>query len=275
MAENQLFMLGDIPQGILEEATRSLAAYSTAIGWIGCHVGGGTFVRVNGRSGILTARHVWDAIYQSRRKHPEVNLLVANGAHSFPIRVDYLTPRIQLDRNSDAWGPDIEFIELPSAAVGQVLRAKSFAEISARADRWLPVAECDEGFGAVMGFPAEQSRCTPLDGDRYLLELRGGYVSGIENSQIRGEFDYVETIADPFNAAGLPTSYGGVSGSGLWRMQLHKKTTEPIDRATLGQDYALAGVAFYQEPMKDGRMLIRYHGPKTIYRQVPKLVPPI
>lgn len=274
MAETERFMLGEIPQRILDEATQRLSVFSTALGWPGELVGGGTFAKVNGIHGILTAAHVWERLWEKRREHPEVMVLVRTETHGYSVPIDYLTPHVRLERKSDPWGPDIEFVELPVAVVERVAAAKSFAEISARAVQHYAVAAADDGFGAVMGFAAEHAKTAQLPGNRLLLELRGGYISGIENHQVRDGFDYVETVADPHNAEGLPKSYGGVSGSGLWKMTLEKKPGAPIETATLGDAFALAGVAFYEEERDNGCMIIRYHGPQTVYHKVPTLVQP-
>lgn len=126
-----------------------------------------------------------------------------------------------------------------------------------------------------MGFPAEIAKRTNLSDNRIMLQLRGGYISGIENYRTRGNFDYVETFDDPANASELPSSYGGVSGAGLWRVKLKKKAGQSLASATIGDDFVLTGVAFYEERQPDGRMLVRYHGPDSIYRRIPELVPPI
>ena len=273
VGETENFQLGSIPQSLLEEATQRLRVFSTALGWAGNHVGGGTFVRVNGRSGILTAGHVWDALYNNRRDQPNVTMVVRDGLHSYSLPVEYFVPHIDVKRNSEAFGPDIQFLELPPDTVSRICAQKSFAEISDNADRWLPLALAEEGFGAVMGFAAEQTRKIELGQNEILLELRGGYISGIEQHQRIGDFDYVETIADPINAKGLPSTYGGVSGAGLWRVPINKKLREPLTAATMSEKFVFAGVAFYEEHMADGRMKIRYHGPETVYRRVPRLVP--
>lgn len=267
------FRIGDLPDRVLKDATRCLEDFSTVLGWPGEHVGGGTFVRVNGRHGILTAEHVWEALKRKRHEHPEIMLLIARGLNTFTIPLNYLTPHLELERVSDPWGPDLQFLELPATLVSKIKATKSFTEISGRADRRLPLALEEEGFGAVMGFAAEKSQKKFFSGGRVLLELRGGYVSGIENHQRRGDFDYVETLATPGLVPSLPSTYGGVSGSGLWRVALKKRRAQPIESAVIREDYVLTGVAFYEEHLADGNMKIRYHGPETIYQRLPRLVP--
>ncbi|MCR6654683.1 MAG: hypothetical protein NVV63_02480 [Opitutus sp.] len=272
MDEPQRLFLGDLPEELRFEASQRLEPFTTILGWPGELVGSGTFVRVNGRSGILTAAHVWDHLYENREKNREITLLVARGFHSFSVPVNLCTPHLSIERKTDEWGPDIQFIELPPHKASQIAATKSFAEISALADKRFATASSDVGFGCIMGFPAEQSKRTDYGPDKVALELRGGFLSGIENETVRGEFDYVETLATP-DVTDQPKSFGGVSGAGLWRVTLRLKKGRPIGEAEIDPDFALAGVAFYEEPTPNGGKLIRYHGPRTIYRKLVELVP--
>jgi hypothetical protein len=265
--------MGDLPQELLDEAARTLSVFATALGWPGVHVGGGTFVRINGRAGILTARHVWDDLDTARDEHPNVNLIIKDGAHSYSLPVQYFTPHVFLNERSKAFGPDIQFLELPQEAVSKIAATKSFAEISANAERWLPLAMADDGFGVELGFPAEHARRVAHGKSDVLLELRGGYVTKIQNHRRKYDCDYVETVAEQESVAGLPRSYAGVSGSGLWRVPMNKKAGEPIDKATMAGNYVLAGIVFYQEAFSRRKMMIRCHGPETIYKMLPALVP--
>lgn len=276
MSNVELFRLGDIPQALLDEALALIKPYATAIGWVGQHIGSGTFVRINNRFGILTAAHVWECVFSGRREHPEIQLVVANGAHSYSVSVDYLMPHLGITRTSDPWGPDIEFIELPPATVDRVEVAKSFYNLSLAPAKQFALATADDGFAAITGFAEEQSKVSPLAGqnEALLLELRGGFVSAIESRVKKGDYDYLETIGDRQSVPTLPKSYGGVSGAGLWRMSLNKKPGAPITQAKVDDIFAMAGVAFYEESRGDGMMTLRYHGPETIYRLLPRLVPP-
>jgi len=265
------FRLGEIPQPVLDEAIAALKPYVTALGWPGIHIGGGTFVSVNGRFGILTATHVWNKLWSGRDQQPEVQLVVANGPHSYAVAVDHIVPHVQQNRTCDEWGPDIEFLELPYPAVDRIRAAKAFAPLTSISAKMRKVADNIEGFVAITGFPDELSTSAVMNGIP-MVTVRGGYVSCISRKVVRNGYDYLETVDDP-HVQSLPNSYGGVSGSGLWAMQLRKKAGAPIIEATLGENFALAGVAFFQRPKPSGGMMVRYHGQQSIYDVLPTFVP--
>lgn len=275
MKELTHFQLGQIPRALLEEAGRCVDPYVTALGWPHQHVGGGTFARINGRPGILTAGHVWDAIDREREQYPLLHLLVARDTHRYTVPVSHLVTHLRLKRHSDDWGPDLQFIEVPPLVAARIAVAKSFVEISARADRWLKVAQQTDGFVFVAGFPAEETVTTPSgDPTEPNVELRGGLITAVDRAVKNGDFDYLETTADYGSAMALPTTFGGVSGAGLWRFFLEQgEDGSDMATARLSSDFALAGVAFYEERSSDSKMTLRYHGPESIFRILPRLVP--
>jgi hypothetical protein len=62
-----------------------------------------------------------------------------------------------------------------------------------------------------------------------------------------------------------PKSFGGVSGSGLWRFSLAKSSESEIKPL----DFQFAGVAFYQLPdTDDGIATVRFHGPRSVYERL-------
>ena len=270
----EYFTMASIPDATLKEAANLIKPYATALSWDGRLVGSGTFVRINGRSGILTARHVWDVIDRARAQQPEVNLIVADGPHRFRITVDHLTPWVALSPVSIDLGPDIQFLELPAAVIGRIAARKSFAELTATAGEYRAIALGKDGFGVVAGFPGEfVSQELPADGGDITAVFAGGFVAPIDRHWEEGGYDYMETTALR-TLKGIPTSFGGVSGAGLWQMVLKKKAGAPIAEATLGK-FALAGVAYLQIPTPPDKMVVRYHGPETIYGLLNKIVPEI
>ena len=64
----------------------------------------------------------------------------------------------------------------------------------------------------------------------------------------------------------LPTSFGGVSGGGVWQVPLIRDRQGDLE----ADDYILSGVAFYQTKLDGNHRLIRCHGRKTVYEKVPK-----
>ena len=261
------FQVGDLPNDLLEQAARAIEHYATAF-IFGEHVASGTFVRINGRPGILTARHVWLAVQRFARAGGDVLLVVARGPHRFVLDVSTVTPRVNLDSEEDKWGPDIEFLEMPPALVSMISARKSFAELT---PKYREVAVSDFGFGVVGGFPQEYLETEPEGHGDILRRIRGGFTTSIERVFKRGNYDYVETEADYVHAVGLPSSFGGASGAGLWRVVLSKIAGAPTASATI-KDFALLGVEFYEWSDRKERMVLRAHGPETLYDLLPQLV---
>ena len=78
----------------------------------------------------------------------------------------------------------------------------------------------------------------------------------------RETYDYVDLRSRRSLQPETPNSFGGVSGSGLWRFSLAKVSESEIKPF----DFQLAGVAFYQLPdTDDGVATVRFHGPRSIY----------
>ena len=82
-----------------------------------------------------------------------------------------------------------------------------------------------------------------------------------------GDFDYVDLKEDT-TFPGVPKDFGGVSGGGLWRVQVFGSP----GNAEIRRKWSLEGVAFYQLKISDSQMVIRCHGQDNI-RAAMKVVP--
>jgi hypothetical protein len=60
--------------------------------------------------------------------------------------------------------------------------------------------------------------------------------------------------------SGLPRSYGGMSGGGLWRVYLEK-----VGKDVIVKERMLYGVAFYQRFLRGKKGLVVCHGPQSVY----------
>jgi len=262
----------DLPAALLAEGAELVKLFATAFLVDGRLVGSGTFARVHGRVGILTAGHVWEAIDGMRHRFSEVSLVAASGMHAFSVPIEHLTPHIHLRRESDPWGPDFQFVELPAAKIGDIQARKAFAELTTKSADYRAMALRSDGFAAVAGFPAafaDENR--PSGNGPPVTTIRGGFSSTFNRHFVRGDYDYLETTADQ-TLPDLPRTYGGVSGAGVWRILIRKPLKAPISEARI-ENYVLAGVAYYEEPDGPEKMTIRYHGPETVYTVINRLVP--
>ena len=81
----------------------------------------------------------------------------------------------------------------------------------------------------------------------------------------REGYDYVDLRSRRSLEPRTPTSFGGMSGSGLWRFSIAKVS----DSVLKPFDFQLAGVAFYQLPDTDDEIAtVRFHGPRSIYERL-------
>ena len=81
-----------------------------------------------------------------------------------------------------------------------------------------------------------------------------------------GGFDYVDVTVDRSESDfQLPSTFGGVSGSGLWLLDLQCSETDYRVGALI-----LSGVAFYEKFNTPARQTgIRCHGMKSLYEHRP------
>lgn len=270
-AKNERVRLGELPTQLFEEPFSLIQHHATAFVVNHELAGSGTFVRVAGRSGILTARHVWDHVV-STSKDRRVGLQITNDKHEFLLEIDKLTPRLDVLRKTKAFGPDIEFIELPWPAIGAIEARKSFYNLSLRSQQRRKAAKGMFGFVIISGFPAERVSHQLNDKLRTrVLKLFGlGMIVGKDRTRHCGKFDYWEMKVEIKDEKNAP-DYRGVSGAGVWRAVLQKKIGADYSTAKL-DDFYFAGVAFYQSDVKGGWRFIRSHGPETVYTLVPSLL---
>jgi hypothetical protein len=244
------FLLKDIPDALLQEAVNGIKDFTTAFVSGLNQIGSGTFATINGRHGILTAEHVWEAICVRSLAEPMISLVISQEPHRFEIQVRDLLPHLNLGYDRNGGRPDIQFLEIPLAKLGGIKARKSFVNLSKGPEAKIDFALGDLGFVAIAGFPAEFSPEPQVEpsGD-YRVSIRGGFVSSLERHWVDGEYDFFETKGDR-HAPGVPRSYGGVSGAGVWRVELKKKPGLPIAQARIGR-YEFVGVTFLERFVDD------------------------
>jgi len=269
-AAPEFFSLVNLPQSLLDQAAARIHVFATSFLSNGDFRGSGTFATVHGKKGILTANHVWQDI---RARGAFVELVVADGPHRFELPISALNPWVDLRPKESQWGPDFQFLQLPPAHIATIEARKTFVELTEGADAKIKMTADDIGFMYLAGCPAEFVRQSDMDYHGHpVREIRGGFVTTLSKQFQKDGFDYLETTEGE-GVAGLPKSYGGVSGAGLWRVILSKRPSAPITDAII-KDFALAGVAFYEFAGPGMPMTLRYHGPETVYSVLNRLVSP-
>jgi hypothetical protein len=165
--------------------------------------------------------------------------------------------------DSEAFGPDLGFVSIPSPSsfLRSLLAKKSFfdltrPELANRTvimTRTSPMASC--GLVAEKTVIAEAN--TVLNQYIFLWTEPQPFE--------RDGYDYVDLCSRRSLQPETPKSFGGVTGSGLWRFSLAKSSESEIKPL----DFQFAGVAFYQLPdTDDGIATVRFHGPRSVYERL-------
>ena len=214
--------------------------------------GSGTFIKEGERHFILTARHVW----QLKLKDSDaVGVALREGQdHRFFIETKAITP--YGPKHPLIWnglGPDIVALELPPNVVGTTKAMRGFYELDGGLKAMVQVSR-NEAY-LLMGTPKVLGSYTQQHASVQVL----GMWDGKPVSFTEGDWDYFD-----FNAAIHPptptNTFGGVSGGGLWRVQIYPHP----ERDEVASTVVLEGVAFFELGTYEGKGIIRCHGVNSI-----------
>jgi hypothetical protein len=252
--ESMLRGSGELRQNIARSLGSSTVALFAVFDDLGKEqlklAGSGSLIFVGDSHYILTAAHVWEYI------KPAAKLgitLTDNINHRHLIDVAAIVPTaFNADGSGwNEWGPDLAMLRIPSEHVGGIKAFMVFEDVKA-APRPLHV-ECLEAW-VVMGTPGELGTFTQSHAE---VQITGRFVDPRLHN--RGEHDYFDFEMDS-SSPGMPKSWGGLSGGGLWRVMVYcSPETGKIDWAQ-----RLKGVVFWEFPIKNGHRVVRGHGPKSI-----------
>jgi hypothetical protein len=209
--------------------------------------GTGTFLRQGERYFVLTARHVW----QELKDRPAMGVALREGQdHRYFIETKAITPRGP--ERPSFWtelGPDIVLLEVPLSAVGTIKASRGFYEMDgglkamAKGDR-------NETF-LLMGTPEVLGKYTQRHASVRIL----GMWDSEPKEFTEGDWDYVDFKAQIHPESDVK-SFGGVSGGGLWRVQMYPRP----DSDEIASTIALEGVAFWELGTSGGKGVVRCHG---------------
>ena len=230
-------------------------------------IGTGTLVTIGGKHGVLTADHVLAELKGGDRLVLLSSFSGALRRHKF----DQLYLQIhRIARGPvECEGPDVGLIVLPEAGIGNLKAEKLFYNIDKRRERFSEqFLEEDRGFWFTCGIIGESVTNLPLQPG--FSKIKGYQALCGASSQPREydklDFDYLEIRVDyePHNPE-LPWSFGGFSGGGVWQVPLRKIDGGEIEP----EECILSGIVFCQSPIEDGTRLLRCHGKRTVYKNVP------
>jgi hypothetical protein len=215
------------------------------------YAGTASCVAAGGTPHLLTAAHVWKVL------HGDCFALgLKEDWLLMPVRKDIVLARLFGGSPSDEWGPDLALIRLPSLAARDIGREKAFYDLDRQRTDPVLAGERDDCW-ALIGAPAEQATFRPTE-SMLRLTLFDSWTKPHECE--RGGFDYRDVTLDRMRRRGLPQSYKGISGSGLWRIPIARSGRQ----IAWTREVRLEGVAFFQIPAPAPRQIIRCHGRKSI-----------
>jgi hypothetical protein len=123
----------------------------------------------------------------------------------------------------------------------------------------------NDGIWILHGFVADQSREEAGTG-YYRKVINFGAVSFgcVPHSHTeRGNHDYFDIR---FRVRpDLPENFQGMSGGGLWQIEL---VAGAIEGQVAPRQMPLSGMAFYQGPVEDSHSCVRCHGRRSLYEVV-------
>jgi hypothetical protein len=233
-------------------STPLFALSVTAAGEVLALAGSGTLLESRGSHYILTAGHVW---YNVLRRAEKVGItLREHYDHTCFLDTRTLVP-FDPDRPAvwNEWGPDLVLLRIPPSRVGEIRAFKVFYDIEAGLQHQAQ-GEWNETY-LLVGAPAALGQFRQNHASVELMGFWVGLPTPYDNEG-RTYLDAMATLPPPSDVA----SFGGVSGGGLWRIQVFWNQAEgKIDARAL-----LEGVAFYELEVSAGCGVVRCHGVASI-----------
>lgn len=255
-------MMIEPSQEVLQEVFERLWTYTVSafalpdedLDGPGTYVGTGTLVYAHGEPCLLTADHVWEELC----KYKVFGFTVRKDRKGISIPASLNVTRHRGGED----GPDIALVRLPPIDASELKegRGKAFFNLDKR--RTDPPPELGVTLWMIIGAPGEKATISEKDRERIMPTSIFGTM--VARHTERAGFDYVEVRSKHDGKDGRPVSYGGLSGSGLWRVGLQLNT----EKRTAAWDGTadLSGVAFLQMYDPESRNgMIRCHGRRSVY----------
>lgn len=262
-----------VPRALALDIMQQLGDYSVAIAQKTGEddasfriMGSGVCVRRGNDYGVLTAHHVLHAgprpVALGKFGAERIYFLAKRGHSRYAAQSELEeTPLGAPAGDYGEFGPDLAVIKLPPGSVrSSLLAASSFWPLDIDPDRVVREFAVDRACLIHTGYPACHNRSA--QGVPASLMLYGG-TSGLLQEDIahRGEWDYVTTACDYRAFPDLPSSYGGMSGGGIWSALLQRGATGALEL----HRFALVGVNFWQTGLELGVQRLRGHFVRSIY----------
>jgi len=219
-------------------------------------------VEIQGSHYILTAAHVW----HETRDCDQVGLVLTASPSKFviPRRTIFVKQLWDSENPEYERGPDLALLQLARPDVSTIAARKSFLNL-AQQKTTLAVhpSATEKGLWAVTGMVGEFSSIQRFPDVKTIeaIARAQAFFSTVQQTHQRGGYDYFDLGAE-LKLPGVPSSFGGVSGGGLWEVGLSMAKSGTI---SWDEKRHFRGVAFWQSGPFDGRRVIRCHGPRSIF----------
>ena len=272
---NERISISELPNSLIDSVSDHIKQFSVVLLRITSdkdaegmqQIGSGTLIIINSLHSILTAEHVTAQLRNSDR----LGLLSSfrGNPHRYTFNQDNLGIHSIGRGKDDSIGPDIGLIVLPRINIGRLKAEKTFFNVDKRIELFNKgFISTDRGFWFTFGFPGEfEQDLQPRRGFAAIKGYQGLCgISGIMKEYEDSGYDYLEMSIEYGNDnSDLPSSFGGVSGGGVWQVPLSKDSEGHLKP----DEYILSGVIFYQTNLEANHRLIRCHGRKTVYQNLP------
>jgi hypothetical protein len=267
---NKEIPIKDIPQNVLDDVILLLKNYLVAVYIVLPEkqqprprpIGSGTLVEIEGTHYILTAAHVWHKAKEAKN----IGLVLTDHQSSFMVLRDGISAREVWGGTIQEWGPDIALLKLAPSDVATIKAHKSFLNLAQQKE---VLAACppviEKGLWAVTGMVGKFTEFyTDTEAKTVACHIHGeAFISAVQRRHEHNGYDYFDLGAD-LELPGAPSSFVGVSGGGLWQVKLSMTESGTI---SWDEKRHFRGVAFWESKESDNHLIIRCHGPKSIFEK--------
>jgi hypothetical protein len=238
------FKIAPCTTGFFKENNRRLSS-----------LGSGTFVSMGKVRGILTCAHVIDAIKDKKEVHLSI-WSARQVTKSFILNVKDHCDYIKFGPSYTANGPDLGFLKLPIPffnKIGHLVSVKSL-EVG-RKDAFASAEPNTESATILVGIIIHEWMLGQQPTSEAFIPYLANVGEIADRAEVPDNHDLFHFRPVPDEGFHPPTSYGGSSGGGLWRVYRNPdNSVEPV--------YRLIGVAFFEDAP---RGLIICHGQASLY----------
>ena len=218
--------------------------------------GSATLASCNGHCILITAAHVWEKVQGCTA----LGLTIASGSFIHPTEA--FRARSFRGAEFGPWRQDLCFVTVPPHLVSTITARKSLYNLELHRTRFVAGQDVREfSHCAVVGAPGMMSA---LGKQQAMMTMVTFFASVVQRRTV-GELDFVEVKPLESDRVALPSTFGGVSGGGLWAFSLGNP---PFTEQSWDGKLLLAGVAFYETPDEGQGRRIQCQGPQTLYAAV-------